>query len=62
MISGKQVQVGTAGGTLLSLLFNLGADMLHTSLIAATGALVSFSVSITLQWFIKKGRKGKGQS
>ena len=54
MTNEKQVQAGTAGGTLLSVMLSLGADLLHTTLIAATGALVSFTVSISLQWVLKK--------
>jgi hypothetical protein len=60
MINEKQVQVGTAGGTLLSMVLSLGADMLHTALIAATGATVSFMVSMLLQWIWKRMCPKKG--
>lgn len=42
--------IGTSGGTLLSVLAQLGMhDVLKTALLAAVGAVVSFAVSWVLQ-------------
>lgn len=54
LISGTGTKAGTAGGTLLTVLSNISTgDLVHTSVLAAVGALVSFTVSIILKWLIK---------
>ena len=50
--------IGTAGGTFLSFLPNLHSeDVLKTVILAALGAIVSFSISLALKFFIKKHKK-----
>jgi len=47
--------VGTAGGTLLSLFASIHADdVLKTVILAFTGAVVSFTASMTLRWLSRK--------
>jgi mannitol-specific phosphotransferase system IIBC component len=49
---------GTAGGTLTIVLANIAtADVLKTTILAAVGALVSFSVSLLLRMLVKRWRK-----
>ncbi|MCW3091404.1 MAG: hypothetical protein JWP81_2473 [Ferruginibacter sp.] len=48
-------KAGTAGGTLLVLLLNIGtAEILNTAILAAVGAAVSFTVSLLLRWLLKR--------
>lgn len=50
--------MGTAGGTFLSVLPNIqSADVLKTVLLAAIGAIVSFTISLVLKSIIKKHKK-----
>jgi hypothetical protein len=50
--------IGTAGGTFLSILPNLHSeDILKTIILATIGAIVSFSISLLLKFFIKKHKK-----
>ncbi|TRX43081.1 hypothetical protein FNW21_01730 [Flavobacterium restrictum] len=50
--------VGTAGGTFLSVLPNLHSeDVLKTIILATLGAVVSFSISLILKFFIRKHKK-----
>ena len=50
LVSGGGTKAGTAGGTLLSVLVNINSgDILHTCVLAAVGAVVSFTVSILLK-------------
>lgn len=50
--------IGTAGGTFLSVLPNLHSeDVFKTVLLATIGAIVSFVISMTLKFFIKKHKK-----
>jgi len=50
--------MGTAGGTFLSVLPNLqSADVLKTVVLAAIGAVVSFTISLVLKSIIKKHKK-----
>jgi hypothetical protein len=50
--------IGTAGGTFLSVLPNLHSeDVLKTIILATLGAVVSFSISLALKFFIKKHKK-----
>jgi len=50
--------IGTAGGTFLSVLPNLHSeDVLKTIILATLGAVVSFSISLILKFFIRKHKK-----
>lgn len=50
--------MGTAGGTFLSVLPNIHSeDILKTVLLAAVGAVVSFTISLLLKCIIKKHKK-----
>jgi hypothetical protein len=50
--------IGTAGGTFLSVLPNLHSeDVLKTIILATLGAVVSFIISMTLKYLIKKHKK-----
>lgn len=50
--------MGTAGGTFLSVLPNIeSADVVTTILLAAIGAVVSFTMSLVLKSIIKKHKK-----
>jgi hypothetical protein len=52
MIDGTRA--GTIGGTLLSIIPNLNSsDLMKTAILAAVGALVSFTISILLKWVVK---------
>jgi len=45
---------GTVSGTALTVLVNIGSsDILKTAMLAAIGAVVSFSVSVLLKWLFK---------
>ena len=53
-------KAGTAGGTLLVILLQIRLDELfRTVILAALGAIVSFFVSMTLKWIVRKIRKNK---
>lgn len=50
--------MGTAGGTFLSVIPNIhSADVFKTVLLAAIGAIVSFTISLLLKMIIKKHKK-----
>jgi hypothetical protein len=50
-------RAGTIGGTLLSIFLQIsGAEVLKTAVMAATGALVSFLVSLALQRALRRKR------
>jgi hypothetical protein len=53
----KGTVMGTVSGTALSVIGISSADILKTAVLAATGALVSFSVSVFLKWVSKRLRK-----
>lgn len=57
-------KAGTAGGTLTVLLFNIFAssDFVHTIVLSATGATVSFLVSYLLRALIRKKHKHRSPS
>lgn len=58
MESSNSTLFGTAGGTFLSIVPNLHSeDVLKTVVLAAVGALVSFVLSMTLKFFVKKHKK-----
>ncbi len=47
--------MGTAGGTLLVIIMQINAEQVLTSaILAATGALVSFVVSLFCKWVLKQ--------
>jgi hypothetical protein len=49
---------GTAGGTLLTILGNIKSeDLIKTVILAAIGAVVSFSVTLFLKFLIKRFKK-----
>ena len=51
-------RAGTAGGTLLTIIANINCtDLLKTVVLAAIGAVVSFSVTLFLKHLIKKFKK-----
>lgn len=52
------LRAGTAGGTLTIVLANIvTADLFKTILLAAVGAVVSFSVSLLLRVLVRRWRK-----
>ena len=54
----NQTLMGTASGTFLSIVPNLhSGDVLKTVILASVGAIVSFSISLVLKFFIKKHKK-----
>jgi hypothetical protein len=58
MQSSNSTLFGTAGGTFLSVLPNLHSeDVLKTVVLAAIGAIVSFVLSMTLKFFVKKHKQ-----
>lgn len=47
--------IGTVSGTALTVWMNIGSsDIVKTVVLAALGAVVSFSVSVLLKWIVKK--------
>lgn len=49
---------GTAGGTLLTIFANISSeDLIKTAILAAIGAVVSFSVTLILKFLIKRLKK-----
>ena len=52
------LKAGTAGGALLVILVNIRpGEIGKTALLAAIGAIVSFSVSLLLKWLVKRLRR-----
>lgn len=50
--------IGTVGGTLLSVMANLGSsDVVKTMILASIGATVSFIVSLLLKCLFKKHKR-----
>jgi hypothetical protein len=50
--------LGTVTGTGLTVLANIGStDITKTVVLAALGAVVSFCVSVSLKWLVKKIRR-----
>ena len=51
-------KAGTAGGTLLTIFGNISSqDIIKTVVLAGIGAVVSFTITITLKSIIKKLKK-----
>lgn len=47
--------LGTVSGTVLTVVVNIGSsDILKTAILAAVGAVVSFSVTVLLKWLTRK--------
>lgn len=54
----NSTKAGTIGGTLLTILVNIkGADLVKTAILAAVGAVVSFTVTLVLKFLIKFFKK-----
>lgn len=52
---GNGTILGTVSGTALTVLANIGSpDIIKTVVLAAIGAVVSFSVSLCLRWLVKR--------
>jgi hypothetical protein len=52
------LRIGTASGTLLSVVPNiLSEDIAKTTILAVLGAIVSFAVSLLLKWLTKSKKK-----
>jgi len=50
--------LGTVSGTVLTVLVNIGSsDVIKTVILAALGAVVSFSVSMLLKWLFKQRKQ-----
>jgi len=51
-------KAGTIGGTFLSIFFNIDSeDLVKTGVLAAIGAVISFSVTLFLKFLIKRIKK-----
>jgi len=58
MPTNNETICGTMGGTFLSIIPNIhSADIIKTIVLAAAGAVVSFTISLMLKWIVKKYRK-----
>ncbi|MBC7606964.1 MAG: hypothetical protein H7199_08410 [Burkholderiales bacterium] len=58
MATNHSTLVGTAGGTLLSIVPNIySADVLKTVILAALGAVISFVISLVLKLLLKQYKK-----
>jgi len=54
----SHTKYGTAGGIITILIYNIHtSDVLKTAVLAATGAVVSFFISMFLRYCIRKWRK-----
>lgn len=52
---GNGTILGTVSGTALTVLANIGSpDIIKTVVLAAIGAVVSFSVSLLLKWLVQR--------
>jgi len=50
--------LGTVCGTVLTVLVNIGSsDIIKTVVLAALGAVVSFSVPLLMKWLVKRLNK-----
>jgi hypothetical protein len=50
--------MGTVSGTVLTVVVNIGSsDIIKTGILAVLGAVVSFFVSVSLKWIVKKLKK-----
>jgi hypothetical protein len=54
----SSTRAGTIGGTMLTVLVNIKSeDLLKTGILAALGAVVSFTVTLFLKFLIKRFKK-----
>ena len=54
----NNTKVGTAGGTMLTILANINCgDLIKTAVLAGVGAVVSFGVTLLLKLLIKRLKK-----
>ena len=54
----NNTKAGTAGGTILTIIFNITSeDLIKTAVLAAIGAVISFSVTLLLKFLLKKVKK-----
>ena len=54
----SSTRAGTIGGTMLTVLVNIKSeDILKTGILAALGAVVSFTVTLFLKFLIKRFKK-----
>lgn len=61
MEHGHTTAIGTISGTALTILVNIGSqDIFKTVVLAVIGAVVSFIVTITLKWIVKKIKNVSG--
>jgi hypothetical protein len=50
--------LGTVSGTALTVAVNIGSsDIIKTAVLAALGAVVSFSMSLLLKWLVKRCKR-----
>jgi hypothetical protein len=50
--------LGTVSGTALSVAVNIGSsDIIKTVILAAVGAVASFTMTVLLKWLIKKFKR-----
>jgi mannitol-specific phosphotransferase system IIBC component len=57
-LTDNSTKAGTAGGTLLVLLLNINSgEIIKTAVLSATGAVVSFSVSLLLKKLLRRIRE-----
>lgn len=58
MENNVSLKIGTASGTLLSVMPNiLSEDIAKTIILAVVGAFASFMVTLLLKWFTRSKRK-----
>jgi hypothetical protein len=58
MTANNPTLMGTAGGTFLSIVPNIQSDdIARTAILAAVGAIVSFTISLILKSIYKKHKK-----
>jgi hypothetical protein len=58
MTANNPTFIGTAGGTVLSMVPNIASeDLMRTVILATIGALVSFTISMVLKVLTKKRKK-----
>jgi hypothetical protein len=57
-----QTKLGTASGTLCTLIFLNGGDILRTFILSAVGATASFFISLLLQHMFRKRPKPDSDS
>ncbi len=54
------MRAGTIGGTVVAIITNIAvAEIFKTAILAAVGAVVSFSISVLMKWVVNKIRMRK---